>query len=194
MSDKREAILQSSAHEIAQSGIRGMRVGTVAANAGVSTALLYYHFTDRAGLLDAALQYMTAQSQFYRSRLDAPGDTPWNRLLNHMAQEFQEDAVVRETTMAWNELRASSVYEPELRKSMSAATRVWREEISEAIREMQADGELAASLDPAAAALVLVALMEGLGGQWICGEITEIEAQSLIRQTATALLRGEIGT
>jgi AcrR family transcriptional regulator len=189
LSDKREAILQSSAHEIAQSGIRGMRVSKVAANAGVSTALLYYHFTDRAGLLDAALKYMTAQSNFYRSRLDAPGDTSWDRLLNHMAQEFQEDPVVRETTMAWNELRASSVYEPELRKSMSAATAVWRGEIADSIRQIQKDGELPLSVVPEANAVILVALMEGLGWQWICGEISVEDAQSFVRTTAIGLLR-----
>lgn len=189
MSDKREAILRSSAREIAQHGIRGMRVTEVAASAGVSTALLYYHFTDRSGLLDAALKYMTEQSQSYRSLLDTPGDSAWQRLLNHISQEFQDEDVVIETTKAWNELRAASVYDPELRVSMASATTVWRNEISDSIRAAQAAGEVPDTIDPTSSAGILVGLMEGLGGQWICGELTVTEIHSLLTTTATTLLK-----
>ena len=51
---KRDAILEACIAAIASRGVRGLRVNTVAADAGVSTGLLYYHFTDRDGLLSAA--------------------------------------------------------------------------------------------------------------------------------------------
>jgi AcrR family transcriptional regulator len=192
MADKRQAILSASAKTIAQHGVRGMRVTEVAASAGVSTALLYYHFTDRAGLLDAALNYMMEQSREYRSRADNPGDTAWQRLLNHLSLEFQDDPIVTETTLAWNELRASAVYEPGLRASLATAAADWREEIREAIQAAQDAGEVPATADAAGAAATLVALMEGFGSQWICGELTVAEVQAHLTATATALLRPTI--
>lgn len=194
MSDKRESILRSSAQEIANHGIRGLRVAEVAANAGVSTALLYYHFSDRIGLLDASLTYMTEQARTYRSSLDAPGDSAWQRLLNHVLQEFQDDPVVIETTKAWNELRASAVYEPELRDPMASATVAWRSEISESISEAQAVGEVAETIDPARSAAVIVALMEGLSGQWMCDEVTLVEVHELLTAAVSTLLRPDLRT
>jgi AcrR family transcriptional regulator len=189
VSDRRDAILRSSAQEIARHGIRGLRVTDVANNAGVSTALLYYHFTDRAGLLDAALQFMTEQAQSYRTHLDAASDSAWQRLLNHVTQEFQDDPVVVETTMAWNELRASSVYEPELRTSLVAATAIWRNEIAESIQAAIDAGEIPDRIDAQASARVIVALMEGIGGQWMGGEFTVPEVHELLTATVTTLLR-----
>ncbi|MYV72610.1 TetR family transcriptional regulator, partial [Streptomyces sp. SID1046] len=47
MSDRRRAILEGAARVIARRGVRGLRVSDLAAEAGVSTALIYYHFKDR---------------------------------------------------------------------------------------------------------------------------------------------------
>ena len=189
MSDKREAILRASAQEIARHGVRGLRVTEVAAGAGVSTALLYYHFTDRTGLLDAALRYMTDRANNYRLALDAPGDSAWQRLVNHLTQEFQDDPIVVETTLAWGELRATAVYEPELRASIASAAEVWRGEVRESILEVRDAGELTSGIDVDAASAILVVLMEGLGAQWMCGEITVVQAQQAVTVAAESLLR-----
>lgn len=54
--DARERILQACRREIAASGVRGLRVQRVAQRAGVSLGLAYYHFADRAGLIDATIE------------------------------------------------------------------------------------------------------------------------------------------
>src|ERR1700712_1850376 len=145
MSDKRDVILTACAREIARHGVRGMRVSEVSASAGVSTALLYYHFTDRAGLLDAVLPFITERAQAYRLVRDAPTDSAWDQLINHICQEFHDDPLVAETTLRWNEVRPSGVYEPSIRAALAEATAIWRDEIEESIRLVQADGELAES-------------------------------------------------
>lgn len=189
MSDKREAILRASAAEIARHGVRGLRVTEVAAGAGVSTALLYYHFTDRTGLLDAALRYMTDRANAYRLALDTPGDSAKQRLINHVTQEFQDDPIVIETTLAWGELRATAVYEKDLRASIASAAEAWRSELRESLGEVQDAGELADGVDLDAASAILVALMEGLGAQWMCGEITVAGAQQTVTAAVEQLLK-----
>lgn len=166
-----------------------MRVNDVASSAGVSTALLYYHFTDRSQLLAAALNYMMEQSRSYRSLLDTPGDSAWMLLLNHISQEFQDDPVVIETTMAWNELRASSVYDLTLRSAMADEAAGWRGEIRDSIEAAQTAGHIAETVDSDQSAAIIVALMEGLGGQWICGELDVAQVHAMLTATATALLQ-----
>ena len=54
MSDRRTQIMQAAVRVIARDGVRGLRVEKLAAEAGVSTALIYYHFHDRDGIVPAA--------------------------------------------------------------------------------------------------------------------------------------------
>lgn len=49
MKDRRRTILEAAARVIARRGVRGLRVEELAVEAGVSKALVYYHFEDRAG-------------------------------------------------------------------------------------------------------------------------------------------------
>ncbi|MEV4898166.1 helix-turn-helix domain-containing protein, partial [Nonomuraea sp. NPDC055795] len=43
-SDRQRQILEAAVRVIAHSGVRGLRVEKLSAEAGVSTALIYYHF------------------------------------------------------------------------------------------------------------------------------------------------------
>ena len=66
--DRRSQILRAAARRIARDGVRGLRVTDVAEEAGVSPGLLYYHFTDRSGLLSATLDYINDHANEVRSR------------------------------------------------------------------------------------------------------------------------------
>src|SRR3954451_21926646 len=55
--DSRQRILDATARAIADRGVRGLRIEDVASEAGVSAALLYYHFKSRSGLVKAALEH-----------------------------------------------------------------------------------------------------------------------------------------
>src|SRR5437899_2478127 len=76
----REAIIQAAAAAIARSGARGMRVEEVAAAAGVSPGLLYYHFESRAGLVRAALEHASEQAPSSRLAADPAGADGYSSL------------------------------------------------------------------------------------------------------------------
>src|SRR5436305_12322718 len=57
MSDRKTEILEATCRVIAREGADGLRMGTVAREAGVSSALLHYYFDTRADLLMQAFEH-----------------------------------------------------------------------------------------------------------------------------------------
>jgi AcrR family transcriptional regulator len=185
---KRDAILEASAKAIAERGVRGLRVNDVADYAGVSTSLLYYHFTDRDGLLRAALFYVNDRAIASRMRADVPGETERDRLVNQLLIEFHDEPDIVENARAWHELRASAIYEEALRAPMIEATRMWHADIAASIRRAQEAGEVTARLDADEVALALTIFMEGLDGRWLSGDRSTEEVLGLLRSFAERLL------
>ena len=58
----RERILAAAVRQIAREGIDGVRIARIAMDAGVSTALVHYHFETREALLAEALDYSYAHA------------------------------------------------------------------------------------------------------------------------------------
>ncbi|SUA81197.1 Toluene efflux pump ttgABC operon repressor [Nocardia otitidiscaviarum] len=189
MSERRIQILEAAVRVIAQDGVRGLRVEKLAAAAGVSTALIYYHFTDRAGILHAALEHINHRAVDYTERALAETD-PRRRLEQLLLLELQDIDEVRETSVAWGELRASAVFNPDLRDPLRATTDSWNADIDTLIRDAQGSGDLHAGIDAAATAERLTALTEGLSERWHSGSLTLDRARELLSGAITL----ELGT
>jgi AcrR family transcriptional regulator len=185
---KREAILEACVAAIASRGVRGLRVNTVAADAGVSTGLLYYHFTDREGLLSAAFDHVNRRQNTFRAVGDAPEDTPRTRLERHVLDEYQDEPGVLEMSAAWHELRASAVYEDALRPALARAASDFATQLADEVRAAQASGEVDAAVDADRLGLVLAMFMDGLDGWWLCDEISTAEGRDLLRYLLGACL------
>ncbi|MFB7876086.1 TetR/AcrR family transcriptional regulator [Nocardia sp. NPDC056064] len=177
MSDRRTQIMEAAVRVIAQDGVRGLRVDKLAATAEVSTALIYYHFKDRAGILRAALAHINHRAQTYT---DAPTTDPRARLEQMLLQELQDTADVRETSLAWGELRATAAFDPELRTPLRTTTESWNADIASLIRAATDAGSVATTVDPADAAERLTALVEGLSERWHSGSLTLARARELL--------------
>ncbi|MFI8387069.1 TetR/AcrR family transcriptional regulator [Streptomyces sp. NPDC085540] len=183
MSDRRRAILEGAARVIARRGVRGLRVGDLAAEAGVSTALIYYHFKDRTGILRHALAFIGDRADRYTGAADEagaalPAADPRRLLERILLLEFQDLPEVRENSTAWGELRAHTIFDPELREELTAAGAAWVEEVA---------GLLAAACPAAPGAAVgaaaerLTALLEGLSSRWLSGLLPLAHARDLMR-------------
>ncbi|UJB46051.1 helix-turn-helix domain-containing protein [Streptomyces sp. A1-5] len=70
MTTRRAELLAATCRVIALRGGRGLRVEDVAAEAGVSRTLIYYHFRDRAGLVASALEYVNDRAEGYVAGAD----------------------------------------------------------------------------------------------------------------------------
>ncbi|MEU3597266.1 helix-turn-helix domain-containing protein [Streptomyces sp. NPDC006798] len=189
MASRSTQILEAAARVIARRGVRGLRVEELAAEAGVSTALIYYHFKDRTGVLRRTLEFINDRAERYTTALDpaAPPPTPREELERALLLEIQDEAEVRENSAAWGELRASAVFEEALREDLARATLVWVQEIAAllgAVEPMASAPALAASAER------LTALLEGLSTRWLGGAIRTGHARELIRGAVAAELAG----
>ncbi|GHH41517.1 TetR/AcrR family transcriptional regulator [Lentzea cavernae] len=172
MSERRTQMLEAAVRVIAQDGVRGLRVEKLAAEAGVSTALIYYHFKDRAGILRAALEHVNHRAQTYTGEVTS--DDPRTQVEQMLLAELQDTDVVRETSVAWGELRASAAFHPELRATLLSTTEAWNADVETLVRQANPD------LDAAAAAERLTALVEGLSERWHSGSLTLGRARELL--------------
>ncbi|MEU8774890.1 helix-turn-helix domain-containing protein [Streptomyces sp. NPDC048606] len=187
MTDRRTAILEGAARVIARRGVRGLRVGELAAEAGVSTALVYYHFKDRTGILRHALAFITDRADRYTgpdpdsdsdSEPDSGPADPRRVLERTLLLEFQDLPEVRENSTAWGELRAHTIFDPELRGELAAAGAAWVEEVAGLLGALCPTAPADAVT---AAAERLTALLEGLSARWLSGLVPLGHARELMR-------------
>ncbi|MDH6120873.1 TetR/AcrR family transcriptional regulator [Kitasatospora sp. GAS204B] len=187
MSDRRTEILKAATRVIARRGVRGLRVSELAAEAGVSTSLIYYHFTDRAGILRQTLEFISDRADRYTAER-SPGTYPDDAradLEQVLLLELQDTPEVRENSTAWGELRASAVFEPDLREDLARATHTWVHEIADLLARADPLGTAPAH---AAAAERLTALIEGLSVRWLSGSLPLDHARHLLEGAIDAEL------
>lgn len=186
MTNKRANILAASTRSIAQFGVRGLRVNDVAAEAGVSPGLLYYHFKDRSGLLAATLHHINERST---SPANTGTTDSYRQLEDLLLDEIQDIPEVREASAAWNELRASAVFEPSIAEPLAETTRQWIGKVEQAIADAQASGQASRRRDAHQNAVVLTALVEGLSGRWLSGSISAEDARSHLQKALHGLVQ-----
>jgi len=185
VSDRRTQLLDAAVEEIARTGTRGMRVDAIAKRAGVSVALIYHHFADRAGLLDAALRHVGDRADAYTDTAVGNGR---ERVLAMVLGEVQDDALVRTNSAAWGELRDAATFEPALRPVLQELTERWVHDLTAVISEGQSDGSIASSATPEATAVQLTALVEGLSSRWLTGLLSTTDARRHLVSATDALL------
>jgi len=171
--------LEAAVRVIAQHGVRGLRVETLAAEAGVSTALIYYHFQNRAGVLRRALDHVNDRAALYTESAFTETD-PRAQLEQMLLLEFQNSPKIRENSIAWGELRASAVFADELREPLRTTTQRWADDVESLIRQAQDSGLADPKVSPADAAERLTALVEGLSERWLSGSMSIERARGLL--------------
>lgn len=172
--DARERILEACRQEIALRGVRGLRVQRVAKRAGVSLGLIYYHFTDHSGLLAATVDFIndTAQGRGHTAAGSLSGIEAVEKVL---LSEFDDDATTRDGSVVWNEIRAMAVFEPDLQSALTSSTHHWEQSLEAAL-----DQAGVPEADRPQTATLLTALVEGLSGRWLSGQISADQARSLM--------------
>lgn len=172
---RRTAILDAATATIATEGVRGLRVEEVAKRAEVAVSLIYYHFTNRAGLLQATLEHANERARSTDAHTEGTGA---ERVGSLLAAEF--DAERRGVSVVWGEILAQAVFAPELRDQLVAAASTWTGIVAERIVAGQGDGSIPANLDPPSTAERLTALVDGLSSRWLAGVLDRERALELL--------------
>lgn len=193
MTDRRTQLLDATIVVIARRGVRGLRVQEVAAEAGVSVALLYHYFGSREGLLEAALFAVSEHAERYAAAVATPATTAREELVGSLLGELQDDDEVRTNSSAWGELRWNSVFDESLRPAVHKLTAQWVDEVAELIGRAVAEDDGSARVDAHASAERLVALVEGLSGRWLTGAVPVERLRELLAGAIELELRRGAG-
>ena len=167
VSGARERILAAAVSRIASEGIDDVRIARIATDAGVSPALVHYHFDSRETLLAEALTYSYHRIGNVRiPEREAPDLSTEERMRRMLDNYLPLPGEQRQDWMLWVELWLRAIRHPELGPTSARLYADMREWIGKAI----ATDAAAAGRDPGDFADHLLALIDGLGVRAMIGD------------------------
>lgn len=153
-----DALLSTACEVIARRGLANTRTADVAAAAGVSQALVFYHFETKDNLLARAFEY-AAEQELSRVETVVRSSAPPLEKVRRILRLYGPNA--SKMWAMWIDGWAESMRVPELERVTRRLDLRWREALSEAIRAGVASGAFACP-DPQGAAWRITALADGL--------------------------------
>jgi AcrR family transcriptional regulator len=169
---RREEILRATCREVIARGFASTRVGDVAAALGVSTGLVFYHFTNKETLLGEAFRHAAGEDLDRLSATAAGGGSAAERLDRILrlyspagtGGRTEASAGSSKAWLLWIDAWGQALRSPELAEVSRQLDLCWKQTLAAVIREGVAAGEFTCP-DPDAAAWRLTALLDGLGVQ-----------------------------
>ncbi len=162
-------ILEAACRVVIREGAHGLRISSVAQEAGVSKALVHYYFPTRQDLLRAAFAFSeTRWEEIVAGEVDALA-TGRARVARSLTACIDTAPPHGEYRALWTAMWTGLHGDEELRPVVRAHYRTWVDLLAERIREGQADGSIAKGADPAGVAFRLAALTDGLDSMLYLG-------------------------
>ncbi|MEU7099950.1 TetR/AcrR family transcriptional regulator [Streptomyces longwoodensis] len=181
VAERRGELLRAAIEQIEQRGAAAVRIADVASALGVSNALVLYHFSTKEKLVAAAFARAAEDDLTHLRRLLGRRTTALRRL--RAAVRWYAPSGPAKGWRLWIEGWAVSLREPALREVARDLDRAWKAALAEVVAEGVAAGEFTCP-DPAATALRLTALLDGLAVQLTSygGTVSRSRAQEWVEQ------------
>jgi AcrR family transcriptional regulator len=183
---RREEILVATVEQLRERGMEQVRVADVAAAMGISTGLVFYHFTTKEALVVAALEHAVDEDLERLRRALVRGRTPVDRLRRVLAA-YGPTGAARGWAL-WIDAWSSALRQPPVRRMLRRLDRRWREALHEAITAGVASGDMVCP-DPEASVARIGALLDGLSvAALVHGTVTRAQlrdwvAEAVLRET-----------
>lgn len=184
--EKRTAILDAALEVFAQSGYRSGSLREVAERVGMSEAGLLHHFRSKSALLLALLDHRDETSR-KRVDFDLPDGVEALRALAELARFNASNPGIVELYCVLS-AEATSPAHPAHGWFVERYENV-RASVKRSFERVAAAGRLNDGVDPARAAVAVVALMDGLQVQWLLAPDSTDMAEAL-HDCMRSLIRG----
>jgi AcrR family transcriptional regulator len=187
---RKPQIVTAAAEVLYERGLFDTRIGDIARRAGTSAPTILYYFESKDRLLEEAVDQ--TDRDFY-ARLNE-GQARFERAsdkLVHLIEETSRGAGGISDYTLWMEIWVRARRDATVRRNYFKLDRRQRVLIADIVREGQAAGEFAATVDPDDFALVLSGLMDGLGVQVTLGQ-PDVSAERMV-QRCLELASRELG-
>jgi len=157
-----DALLRTACDVILERGLANTRTADVAAAAGVSQALVFYHFATKERLLAQAFAYAAEQDLARLDSVMGSSAVPMEKL-RKILRLYAPTGGSKSWAM-WIDCWSESLRVPELEKVSRRLDLRWRDALTDVITTGVADGTFKCD-DPAGAAWRISALIDGLAVQ-----------------------------
>ncbi|MFN8156204.1 MAG: TetR/AcrR family transcriptional regulator [Candidatus Nanopelagicales bacterium] len=188
--DTRQRILEATATCIAEDGVAAVRMAGIARAAGVSTALLHYHFETKEQLFEQVLRHSYDSSTLLdQESLRREGLTPAQRLAAYLDRCLPSDELLARDLLLWQEFGAMSPRNPSMASVTSDFFQGDVDRVTGIVEEGVADGSFRTD-DPVLVARTVIALCDGLCTRVLAGDhrVPLSEARRVVATTGSALL------
>lgn len=182
-SDRVADILRATCRVVVRDGAHGLRMASVAREAGVSKALLHYYFATRQELLRSAFAFSGEQWDEAVAGELARASSGAERVELYLLASVDPSVPFGEHRALWNEVWSSLRVDEELRPAVEQAYGAWRSRLAELIDEGRADGSVPEAVDAQAAGWRLAAVADGLDSMLYLGLLDRQSARLLVRQS-----------
>jgi TetR/AcrR family transcriptional regulator, transcriptional repressor for nem operon len=160
----RERLLQAAFREIYRSGFQSAGLDRILASAGVTKGALYYYFKSKQAVGYAVVEEVIGPDNYRQwVRPLQSGKDPIDALIGIVQGISVRPEAVRGGCQLINLAQEMSPLDAGFRKRLAIILHTWREAVSSALREGQTHGSVRRDLEPADAAGLLIAMVEGYG-------------------------------
>ena len=190
--DRRRQICEVAVEVIAARGLADTRLADVAAQAGVSAALVLYYFGSKEKLLAEALTFAEDRFQLLGFHEMLRLESARDQLVRVIELAgFPDDEPSSAHWTLWMELWVRALRDPDAARQREALDRRWRSMLADVVRLGQRRGEFAADADVDEVVATLAALIDGLALQVVLGDPSTDPAA--MRRRCLAFAARELG-
>ena len=173
-------ILDAACRVIVREGAHGLRMASVADEAGVSKALVHYYFSTRQELLRNAFAWSEERWQAALTTQLAALANGAERLESALCLSIDSDPSFSYQRALWNEVWSSLRFDDELRPRVERSYRDWLARLVALVEEGRGDGSISPSIDATDAGWRLAAVGDGLESLLYLGLIDRERARKLM--------------
>lgn len=156
---RREQIAQAALGVVERHGLRGLNVARVAKAVGVVASGLYRHYPDKDGVLDSVLNLIAARMEANVAHARSNGGSALDRLhgllVRHVELVRRNSAIPR-VVFSEELLHGRAAH----RRRMFGIIRGYLRQVEELVREGQREGCIRAGVDPEAASVLFLGLIQ----------------------------------
>jgi AcrR family transcriptional regulator len=176
-SEAEERLLSAAAQLIAEVGPAGVTLANIGERAGYSRGLATHHFGSKGAMMARLVDSVTSG---FREEVfvESASETVLDRALGLVRAYFHELSHPRPANRARLVLWADAVAAggPDVRAAMLASDRAFRDELAKRIAHGVSTGEFAGSVDPRAAATVIIGMLRGVALQSLLDDELDLDA------------------
>jgi TetR/AcrR family acrAB operon transcriptional repressor len=178
----RDSILDAAEHLFVKQGVSGTTLQHIATAAGVTRGAIYWHFLDKGALFNAMMERAKMPIEAAKLLLaEAGAADPLEALREFMLCVFRITVDDPKARRVFEIATLKIEYLDEMsavRERRKQSQEEWMARTENLIREAIAKGQVKADVDPAAVALGLWAILDGLLRAWLLDQ----QAFDLVRQ------------